>query len=500
MITEVPGLVTRHPAGFDPDPTRVITKLFVPGEETPETRSRAAAVMGRVLALPEDVVDTLLAEVFADFDGRHRHFSAVLERNAEIMSHRLVDATALSRARRLLLGAFFTHEYAVEAAALCNPSLVAHPSQDDLMPGQLRVVLSLRGIGEGHLSSIGFATGVLGPGPLVTWHPRVGPLTTAERQPDSWGGAWFRAALTHDGCDNEITATVLSALPEPFGQTDLDHGLAALHPRLLERSGAAATVQRIRELAAASYTVRFPADTDLAQRVLWPTGAGESHGMEDARFVRFTRADGTRTYLATYTAYDGVTVAPHLLESADLVTFTAFALTGPAARNKGMALFPRLVGGRHLALCRGDGETTSLSTSLDGRTWPTAVALHRPTAPWELMQVGNCGSPLETPHGWLVLTHGVGPMRGYAIGAILLDLADPTRVIATLPTPLLVPDAGRRDGYVPNVVYSCGGLLHDATLWLPYGSNDTRVAMATVPVDDLLARMNFANTKTAHHS
>jgi len=500
MITETPGLVTRHPARLDPDPTRVITKLFVPGEENPETRSRAAAVVGRVLALPEDTVDALLAQVLADHDARHRDFTVVLERNAAIMSHRLVDEDALSPARRLLLGAFFTHEYSVEAAALCNPSLVAHPSQDGLSPGELRVALSLRGIGEGHLSSIGFATGVLGPGPVACWHPRTGPLTTAERQPDSWGRGWFAAALAHDGCDNEITATVLSALPEPFGQADLDRGLAAVHPRLLARARAAATVQRIRELTAAGYTVRFPGDTDLAQRVLWPTGAAESHGMEDARFVRFTCADGVTRYRATYTAYDGTTVAPHLLESDDLTSFRSFALTGPAARNKGMALFPRLVGGRHLALCRGDGETMSLSASPDGRIWAAEVPLHRPTAPWELLQVGNCGSPLETPLGWLVLTHGVGPMRTYAIGALLLDLADPARVIAELPTPLLVPDAGARDGYVPNVVYSCGGLIHDDTLWLPYGSNDTRVAMASVPVAALLARMNFVTDEDRYNS
>lgn len=475
---------------FRADPDRVITKLFVPGEENPETRSRAAGVLERVLALSENAVSALLADVLADFSARYRDFSATLERNASIMSHRLVEPDALSRERRLLLGAYFTHEYAIEAAALCNPSMVAHPRQDGMAPGQLRVVLSLRGIGEGHVSSIGFATGVLGPGPTAHWHPRPGPVATAERQQDSWDRAWFRAVLAHDRCDNEITATVLSALPEPFGQADLDHGLAAVHPRLLARTGASATLQRIRELAAGSYTVRFPDDVELAQRVLWPIGRTESHGMEDARFVRFTGQGGATRYLATYTAYDGRTVAPHLLDSADLCSFRVFPLTGPAARNKGMALFPRLVRDRHLALCRGDGETISLATSFDGRNWAGEVPLHGPTAPWELLQVGNCGSPLETPQGWLVITHGVGPMRTYAIGAMLLDLADPTRILAVLPEPLLTPDPLERTGYVPNVVYTCGGLLHDGTLWLPYASSDTRVAVATVPLDRLLARFS----------
>ncbi|HEY2765896.1 MAG TPA: glycoside hydrolase family 130 protein [Pseudonocardiaceae bacterium] len=492
MIAQAPGLVTRHPVLFDPDPRRVITKLFVPGEEIPETRSRTSAVLQRTLALPESSVDALLDGVLADFAVRHRDFTAILERNAAIMSNRIADPDGLSRNRRLLIGAVFTHEYAVEAAALCNPSLVPHPSQDVLAAGEVRVVLSLRGIGEGHLSSIGFATGVLGPGPSARWEPRIGPLVTAERQPDSWDGSWFRAALAHDGCD-EITFTVLSSLPESFDQADLDHALASLHPRLLQRPRAPGTVRRIRELAAASYTVRFPDGTDLPQRILWPTSAAESHGMEDARFVQVVDPDGTASYRATYTACDGTGIAPHVLESSDLTSFRALPLTGPAARNKGMALFPRLVGGRHLALCRGDGETTSLSISPDGRNWAEGVTLHGPTAPWELLQVGNCGSPLETSQGWLVLTHGVGPMRTYAIGAVLLDLTDPTRILAALPEPLLVPEASERDGYVPNVVYSCGGMLHDGTLWLPYGSSDTRVAMATVQLDALLARMGSSH-------
>jgi predicted GH43/DUF377 family glycosyl hydrolase len=317
-------------------------------------------------------------------------------------------------------------------------------------------------------------------------------VSTGERQPDSWSRAWLRTALAHDGCDNEITATVTATLPDPFGQHDLDHALATLDPRLLERAGAAGATQHIRELAAAGYTVRFPGDTDLAQRLLWPVSATESHGMEDARFVRFTTDTGVTGYRATYTAYNGATVTPRLLESADLTSFSAFALTGPAARNKGMALFPRLVGGRHLALCRGDGETMSLATSADGRSWSGEVPLHGPTAAWELLQVGNCGSPLETPAGWLVLTHGVGPMRTYAIGALLLDLADPARIVGALPEPLLLPDEHEREGYVPNVVYSCGGMIHDGTLWLPYGSSDARVALATVPVDALVARLQEA--------
>lgn len=489
MTPEIPGLVTRHAAHFAPDPTRVIARLFVPGEEGPEARPRAAGLVQRVLALPEDTVATTLAGVLADFSGRHRDFTKILERHAAIMSHQLADPGSPSPQRRRLLGAYFTHEYAVEAAALCNPSLVAHPDQTGVADGALRIALSLRAIGEGHISSIGFATGVLGPDRQVEWDDRTGPLDSAERLPDSWTRRWLRAALSHVDRDDEVTGTVISQLPEPFDQGDLDRVLAALDPWLLERPGTTESVRRIRELATAAYAVRFADDTVLAQRLLWPMGGAESHGMEDARFVRFTDDDGTIGYRATYTAYDGRAIEPRLLESTDLQTFHASALTGPAARNKGMALFPRPVGGRQLALCRGDGETITIAASADGQSWADERPLHRPTDAWELLQVGNCGSPLETPSGWLVLTHGVGPLRTYAIGVLLLDLDDPTRVIGSLPGPLLVPDATERDGYVPNVVYSCGALIHDGTLWIPYGVSDARISVASVDVAELLHRM-----------
>lgn len=489
MTAEIPGLVTRHPTHFEPDPTRVIARLFVPGEEAPESRSRAAGLVHRVLALPESTVATVLAEVIAGFADRHLHLTSVLDRHAALMSPRLVDPASLSPARRMLLGAYFTQEYAVEAAALCNPSLVAHPDQRDVPGGALRVAMSLRAIGEGHVSSIGFATGVLGPGRRSVWDDRTGPVTTADRQSASWTRHWLRAALAHVDRDDEVTATVMSQLPEPFDQGDLDRVLATLDPWLLASVGAPDTANLIRELAASAYTVRFADDTGLAQRLLWPIGSAESHGMEDARFVRFTDDGGATGYRATYTAYSGSAIAPRLLESTDLQSFRASALTGPAARNKGMALFPRRVGGRHLAVCRGDGETMSLAASPDGRAWGEEVRLYGPSAAWELLQVGNCGSPVETPDGWLLLTHGVGPLRTYAIGVLLLDLDDPTQVIAALPGPLLAPDAIERDGYVPNVVYSCGGLIHDGTLWIPYGISDARISVASVDVADLLTQL-----------
>ena len=243
-------------------------------------------------------------------------------------------------------------------------------------------------------------------------------------------------------------------------------------------------------MAANNYTVEFPARTTIAERVLWPHGPTELHGMEDARFVRFVDGDGAVSYLATYTAFDQALVAPQLLTTTDFRTFVVSQLSGPFATNKDMALFPRKVGGRYVALSRWDREHLAVTVSDDGSEWAEATTLRWAPRPWELVQVGNCGSPLETPEGWLVLTHGVGPMRTYALGAILLDLDDPRRVLATLPGPLLVANEDEREGYVPNVVYSCGALLHGEVLVLPYGFSDSAVGFALVDVAELLGRLN----------
>jgi predicted GH43/DUF377 family glycosyl hydrolase len=242
-------------------------------------------------------------------------------------------------------------------------------------------------------------------------------------------------------------------------------------------------------VVSSAYQVTFDDDVALEQRVIMPSAADESNGMEDARFTRFLDADGVVDYRATYTAYDGQQIAPRLLTSPDLRTFHARRLAGSAARNKGMALFPRLVNGRHLALCRADGESTALASSTDGFTWTAQQLVHVPAASWETVQVGNCGPPIETDRGWLVLTHGVGAMRTYSIGALLLDLDDPSIVVGRLEHPLLEPEPAEQDGYVPNVVYSCGGLVHDGLLWLPYGIGDARIGVAYVPVADVLAAL-----------
>jgi predicted GH43/DUF377 family glycosyl hydrolase len=484
-----PALVTRLHTTLAPDPGRVIVKLFVPGEDAALVRTRAGAIIGRVAALDEEETTALLKDALARFGSRHDDLEATFQHHYTLVRHRVSATTDLSPTARLLVGAYFSHEYAVEAAALCNPSIVEHPDQSGLDGGQRRVAVSLRQIGEGHLSSIGFATAVVGPGSRISVADRSGPLVT-----DSHTTAWHRrdllvAGLAEAGWDNEVSATVLGSLPEVFDDDGFERALSGLPADLLSRPTAPGTLEQLRRTNTASQARTFPEDVPLDRRVLWPSTSAESNGMEDARFVRYVDDDGVGSYRATYTAYDGRNISARMLVSDDLRDFQMTPMHGPGAGNKGIALFPRRVGGRDVALCRADGETIGLTTLDRTNRWQRPVPLHVPERGWELIQVGNCGSPIETDAGWLVLTHGVGPMRRYAIGALLLDRDHPERVIATLPGPLLEPDDSERDGYVPNVVYSCGSLLHDGTLWLPYGVGDARVAFATVDVGTLIAAM-----------
>ncbi len=480
-------------AGLEPDPARVVARLFLPGEELHGTRSRAGQVVGRVMSLPEDEVERLAAGLLRDFGDRHHDYQTLLRRHASIVSAHIGEARELTAARMLLLGAAFTAEYATEGAALCNPSAVLGPDQGGLRAGQARVALSLRGIGEGHVSSIGFCSAVVGPGAQWTFEPRLLPVSVADITPASWRTTHLRAVLADQGHLDDLTEAILYALPAEFEGADLERALAEAHPGLLTRAGSAATADLLRKIVSSAYDARFALDADLGQRVLSPSADEESNGMEDARFTRFTGDDGTVEYRATYTAYDGQRIAPRVLISPDLRVFRARRLAGPAARNKGMALFPRKVHGQHLALCRSDGETTSLARSADGYTWDPLAVLQEPSAPWQMLQVGNCGPPIETDQGWLVLTHGVGPMRVYAIGTLLLDLDDPTRVVGYSRNPLLPPGPDEQDGYVPNVVYSCGAFLHDGVVWIPYGIDDRRIGVAYAPLDEVLADMSSAS-------
>jgi predicted GH43/DUF377 family glycosyl hydrolase len=413
-----------------PDARRVITRPFLPREEIyPDGSSRMQVVLERILAMSGDDISEALADARGRFENRHRDLEFVLERNfagvAARLGHLELLVQPLSADRRQLIGAYFTHEYSIEAAALGNPSIVSAPDQSGLGAGEVRFVMSLRAIGEGHLSSIEFRSGVVDTDASVRLDTPSVYATTGD--------------------------------PPPGGESN--------------------------------YRTSFPASIDLSERVLFPSGPTESHGMEDARFVRFVDDDGTITYFATYTAFDGHQIVSKLLETVDFTEFEVSTLSGRAADNKGIAIFPRRIGGNYVALGRHDNVNNFVMTSHDIREWHDATKIQEPERPWELMQLGNCGSPLETEAGWLVITHGVGPFRRYTLGALLLDLDEPSRVLGHLAQPLLSPNDDERDGYVPNVVYSCGSMIHAGHLVLPYGFADVGAGIATIRVDDVLNRL-----------
>ena len=488
MTSVQPGLVTRSPQRLAANPSRVITRLFVPGQEGFEHQdSRAGAVLARILALDEGQVRSSLDDVVVRFDGRHRDLAGTFRRHASELADRLDPGKELSDARKLLLGAAFTSEYAIEGAALCNPSIVAHPDQAGTVAGSLRFVMSVRGIGEGHRSSIGFRTGVIDAAGRAKIDDPAPFATAGAPKPAILDAAVFRSELTRLDDSGEAADYVLDRLGQSFTRAALDQQLARLQTHRSTRGHAEHTISAFRSIAERTYAVEFADHITLSERVLWPSMGAEQAGMEDARFVRFIDDDGSVIFYATYTAYSGSHISQQLLTTTDFQSFTSAPIVGPAAANKGLALFPRRIRGRFAAMSRSDRESNTVAYSDHLSVWTSALPCQSPTRAWEALQLGNCGPPIETDAGWLVLTHGVGPMRTYCVGAILLDLDDPTRIVGQLPQPLLSPATDEQNGYVPNVVYSCGALVHADTLVLPYGIADAAVGIATVALPELLA-------------
>jgi predicted GH43/DUF377 family glycosyl hydrolase len=478
-----------HDAQLGSDSSRTIAQLFLPRETASSSQSRAADIVARVMRLPATTVESMAKDILADFSPRHDQLVAVLADNASVVSSRLPDGTTLSPQQTVVLGAAITSEYATEAAALCNPSAVAHPDQSGMSDNELRVAIAMRSIGEGHLSSISFATATIGADDTWSFGARAAPIVKGDLRPGDWSRDHFRRAIEHEGYLGELPSAVLRQLAPRFTAIDLEAALTRVPVRLTSRRESRDDIDKLRTMANSVYVSAFDATSDLTQRILFPAATEENHGMEDARFVRFATGGGNSEYRATYTAYDGWDIAPRLITSPDLQTFTIHRLTGNAAHNKGMALFPRLIDGKHYALSRTDGENISLAHSNDGVIWTDSGRVHGPTEPWEIVQTGNCGSPIETAHGWVALIHGVGPMRTYSLGALLLDLDDPSKVLKRTLLPLLQPDDRHRNGYVPNVIYSCGGLIHRERIWIPIGIGDQRIGVYSITVDELLEAM-----------
>jgi len=443
------------------------------------------------MALPESEVHTLWEQVQAEFGERHAKTREFLRRRFEQARPCLRTDKKLSKERQLLLGAYFSHEYSLEAAALFNPSIVPHPDQSDLPPGSLRFILSLRATGEGHISSITFRTGFLdAQGGITINAPTRYCLEPAQVPNASFERTLFERKLRELGLAGEFTRRTLEHVGESFTLEELRAAVsrAAEHLGARDRQ-TEAVARKTLMLAQSNYEVQFASDSRLSERVLFPVTPSQSNGIEDARFVRFQDEDGPRTYYATYTAYDGKMVLPQFIETPDFRHFKFITLNGPAVQNKGMALFPRKIQGHYAMLSRQDKENIYLMFSDHLHFWHTAQLLLQPKYPWEFVQLGNCGSPIETEAGWLVLSHGVGAMRKYCIGAFLLDRDDPTRVLGRLREPLITPNESEREGYVPNVVYSCGSLLHGRRLIIPYAMSDYATTFATLSLDAVLAAM-----------
>ena len=471
------------------DTSRVITRLHLPDE-----RYRIPKIIERIMSLPDTTAENLFAQVMDDFSGRHEDIGHVFWRHFTAVKDYLPRDTLLSDVQKALIGAYFTKEYSIESAALFNPSLVPHPDQSHLEKGSLRFVMSLRATGEGHVSSIVFRSGVLDRHNTFLFDPISDFVETPDLQLDAvYKRNPFRLKLNEMGASNEISAHILNQLPEDFTYNELIEkiGILLAKPQFSEVHQNK-TFKAMSWLASSNYEVSFHADHSMSERVIFPVSKNESRGIEDARFVQFFNDNGEVVYYATYTAYNG-TILPQLIETKDFIKFNILTLNGKAVQNKGMALFPRKIGGRYAMLSRQDGENNHIMFSDNIHFWQESQIIQEPEYPWEFIQIGNCGSPLETSEGWIVLTHGVGPMRKYCIGAILLDLENPTKIIARLDEPLLAPHEKEREGYVPNVVYSCGAIIHNNELVIPYAMSDINSGIATVAVSELLACMRAAD-------
>jgi predicted GH43/DUF377 family glycosyl hydrolase len=481
--------ITRTTIALRPDQSRVLLRPFNSGDVR-----RTGRIVGWILSLSESKVVGLLNEVLTEFSVRHPRIGDVfLERFEQVRKLLPLDGK-LTEPRKLLIGSYFVSEYSLESAALFNPSIVPHPDQSGVPLNGLRFILSLRATGEGHVSSIAFRTGMLHPDGGIEVIPASGFLTEPRQIPNPiYERALFEQKLFELRLTNEFTQGTLDRLGQTFNLKELRRQIGEELKQPCEPGGEKErrnTAKAMRVLAESNYEVQFRPEQELSERTIFPNAPSQRNGIEDARFVCFRNDNGTRAYYATFTAYDGRVALPGLMETSDFLRFRFITLKGPAAQNKGMAIFPRKVNGLYAMLSRQDNENLYLVFSDNLHSWYEPKLILAPAFPWEMVQIGNCGSPIETDAGWLVLSHGVGPMRQYSIGAFLLDKNDPTKVIGRLREPLLRPTEDERHGYVPNVVYTCGALLHGRELIIPYAYADHSTRFATVPLDEVLDAMH----------
>jgi predicted GH43/DUF377 family glycosyl hydrolase/CheY-like chemotaxis protein len=487
--------IKRKPIRFYSDPKRVIVRFFFPGPE-----SRVLSIIQKVIEMPEEAARLSLNRALRDFSARHRNISRLFQkyfnRTCEIINGRAGDLSNLSASKKLLIGAYFSSEYSIESAAFFNPSMVEDPDQTGLQEGQKRVIISFRATGEGHVSSIAFRGGILDANNNLELMP-TGRLIDEAETVNNWiydKTIFFKNfSEVYGACElpgeNEVIGRIEKKLNQDFDYTELYRAIDEIKRELKLDDSQLEMLKLISWLGDSHYKISFSLDTGISDRVIFPISPAESNGIEDARFVKFTDDDGLERYYATYTAYNGISIMPMLVETFDFYHFEVKPIHGENAQNKGMALFPRKIKGKYAMLARIDGINNYIMFSDSINLWHEAVQLQSPKYPWEFIQVGNCGSPIETEFGWLVITHGVGPVRKYVISAILLDLDDPTIVIGQLNEPLLSPNEEEREGYVPNVVYSCGSIINNDELVIPYAMSDTASTYATLSLKELLTNL-----------
>ena len=481
--------VNRKDTIFSPDSTRVIARFHFSGLE------RGKEIIRKIMNLPEQDAREELVRVLRGFSKRHRSISTIFERHFNrvlpLIKEMNINPDDLEDFMKPLIGCYFTKEYSIESAAFFNPSVVEDPDQSELSNGAKRVILSFRATGEGHISSIVFRSGILDKDSNLRIEKVGKMLDEAENIKNySYNKESFMASLQELRHNNKIiTSKVFSMLGESFTYDELKRSVKETKKELTLSRTKEIFFDEIMWLASSHYEIKFSLDTAISERVIFPVSANERNGIEDARFVKFIDDNGEVTYYATYTAYDGITILPKLIETKNFYHFKITPINGEAARNKGMALFPRKINGKYAMLCRVDGINNYIAFSDKINMWQEAKLLQEPKYPWEIVQIGNCGSPIETKDGWLVLTHAVGSMREYVMGASLFDLDNPEKEIGRLKTPLMIPNEEEREGYVPNVIYSCGSIIHNGMLGIPYAMSDYASAFATVNLEELLGEL-----------
>lgn len=479
--------IERKPVKVFPDPKRVIARYFFNGEE------RALFLINKILEMNSEMVFSIISPLLQDFSKRHRNITKKMLKHCIRVRPYIEKAGAnfdeLSDYTKYLIGAYFTHEYSIESAAFFNPSMILDPDQTNLEEGQTRLLISFRAVGEGHISSVVFRRAMIDKHNSIMIIPAGNYIDEAEKihLPIYQKKLFLKKAQEAD-INKDFLKTVDDHLEDRFDYESLKRLVLEAKNQTKDEK----TIQQYNQILALSDSYRkisFSRDTDVSDRVIFPISDFESKGIEDARFVRFTKENGQVIYYATYTAYDGTHIMPKLLQTNDFYDFKTSPLNGDGAKNKNLALFPRKINGKFVMMSRIDGWNNYLMYSDNINVWDDPIKIQSPLYPWELVQIGNCGSPIETEHGWLVMTHAVGPMRRYCIGASLLDLEHPEKEIGRLKEPLIMPNPDEREGYVPNVVYSCGSIIHNEELIIPYGLSDHSSGFASVNLNLLLERL-----------